>query len=92
MSISKRVLQFGLINASIPIICPGKVNAYNTMIAIMTNNAGIKTLATFPIPSLRSLCEINHKIIQIKIVAIAVGIRNVHALARLELPPTKSEK
>jgi hypothetical protein len=62
------------------------------MIAIIINNEGIRTLATFPIPSLRSLCEINHKIAQIKIVPIAVGISKVQALARLELPPTKPVK
>ena len=62
------------------------------MIAIMTNKVGINTLVTFPIPALRSLCEMNHNMNHMKNTPISVGRSKTPALAKLELPPTTSEK
>ena len=57
MLTSKREFQLGLSNASIPIPAPGNVKAYITIMAIITNTAGIKIFEATPIPSFMDLWE-----------------------------------
>ena len=51
--------HLGLNNALYPMLAPGRVTAMRTTTAMIIIKDGIKTLLYFPIPSFKSLWEMN---------------------------------